>query len=77
MGVQNLYVEPMEKYPVLLKEDALKRVIKAFETKLLTRFYYDPLDRQITYAESLIEQARMYSKCIKGEIEWYKPLQLK
>lgn len=65
------------KLPIQLKKDALKKVIQSFEKKLQTEFYYEPLDRTITYEKAIFEQARQYRKVIEEEIKTYVPLVLK
>jgi len=65
------------KLPVHLKPDAFKRVLENFERKLATEFYYQPLERQLTYSEALIEQAAMYRQLVEGKREKYEPLLLK
>lgn len=65
------------KYPVKLREDAMRRVIEAFEKKLTTQFYYPPAERQLTYGEALIHQAQHFRKVIEGEVDAYQPVLLK
>ncbi|MCF6246487.1 MAG: CRISPR-associated endonuclease Cas1 [Desulfobacula sp.] len=65
------------KYPVKLKSPGFKRVIDAFERKLTTNFYYPPADREFSYSDVIIYQARHYRKIIEGEIEHYQPVLLK
>lgn len=65
------------KLPVRLTKDALKKVIQAFEKKLQTEFYYEPLDRKITYEKAIFEQAKHYRKVVEQEIKTYIPLVLK
>ncbi len=65
------------KYPVMLKAEAFKRVIDAFEKKLTTEFFYAPAERQITYGEALIHQAGHYRKVLEGEVDMYQPVLLK
>ncbi len=69
--------EDKGKLPVQLTKDALKKVIQAFEKKLQTEFYYEPLDKVITYEKAIFEQARQYRKVIEEEIKTYVPLVLK
>ena len=63
-------------YPVRLKEEALKKLLHQFERKMKTKFFYEPLGRTIDYSKALHEQARLYARVIKGEVERYKPLQM-
>ncbi len=65
------------KLPVQLTQEALKKVISAFEKKLQTEFYYEPIGKRISYEKAIFEQARMYRKVIEGEIKTYVPLVLK
>lgn len=69
--------EDKGKLPVQLTKEALKKVIQAFEKKLQTEFYYEPLDRVITYEKAIFEQARQYRKVVEEEIKTYVPLVLK
>ena len=70
-------IQPTGKYPVRLSPEAFKRVIDAFEKKLTTTFFYPPAERQITYGDALIFQARHYRKVIEGEVDVYQPILLK
>ena len=63
-------------YPVRLKEDGLKKLLHQFERKMKTKFFYEPLGRNIDYHKALYEQAKLYAKVIKGEVESYKPLRM-
>ncbi len=65
------------KRPVKLTSQAFKRVIENFERKLTTKFFYEPLQQQITYEDALYAQARQYRKVIEGEAALYEPLLLK
>ncbi len=65
------------KYPVKLRDDAMRRVIEAFEKKLTTQFFYPPAERQLTYAEALIYQSQHFRKVIEGEAAVYQPVLLK
>ncbi len=65
------------KLPVVLKREALKRVISSFEKKLQTEFYYEPLERRISYEKAILEQARQYRRVVEGELSTYVPLTLK
>lgn len=65
------------KYPVKLRPEALNKVIENFERKLTTKFYYEPYDRKITYAEALTAQAGQYRKLTEGSLAVYEPILLK
>jgi len=65
------------KLPIVLVPDAMGKVIDAFERKLETKFFYGPGQREITYAQALIEQALQYRKVVDGEISDYQPLLLR
>ena len=62
---------------VQLHNDALGRVIKAFERKMGTEFYHPLAERKLTYSESMVFQARLYRKVVEGEAAEYHPLLLK
>ena len=70
-------VAALGKRPVLLRPEAMKRVIAQFERKLATGFTYEPEDRKITYAEAMVRQARQYRRCVEGERSVYAPLALR
>lgn len=65
------------KMPVRLVPESLKRVITAFEKKINTEFYHPVAEKNLTYAESMVFQARLYRQVIEGEISNYQPLLLK
>jgi CRISP-associated protein Cas1 len=69
--------QPSGKHPVKLHPDAFQRVIEAFEKKLTTSFFYQPAERQLTYADALIFQAGHCRKVIEGEAAVYQPVLLK
>lgn len=46
-------VDALGKRPVLLRHEAMKRVIAQFVRKLATSLMYDPKDRKISYAEAM------------------------
>ena len=69
--------EQAAKRPVVLKEDALKRVLEAFERKLTTRFYHAPSDKEITYSDALFVQAVQYRQIVEGELKVYQPILLR
>ncbi|HOK07844.1 MAG TPA: CRISPR-associated endonuclease Cas1 [Syntrophales bacterium] len=62
------------KYPVKLRDEAMRRVIEAFEKKLTTLFFYPPAERHISYGEAIIYQAQHYRKVVEGEVGEYRPL---
>ena len=65
------------KYPVRLTQDAMAKVIDAFERKMTTSFFHAPADRELTYTEALIYQAGHCRKVIEGEADIYQPILLK
>ncbi len=65
------------KYPVHLVSDAFKQVLEAFEKKLTTEFFYPPAQRELSYSDAFIYQAKQYRKVIEGELETYQPVLLK
>lgn len=65
------------KYPVVLRSDAFKRVIDAFEKKLTTSFFYPPAQRHLTYGDVMFYQAAHFRKVLEGEADLYQPVLLK
>lgn len=65
------------KLPIVLRPEAMEKVIDAFEKKLTTTFFHTEADRELTYADALIYQAAEYRRLLEGEIETYQPLLLK
>ena len=56
---------------------AFSRIVKAFEKKMTTEFYHPVAQKQMTYAEAMIFQARQLRRVIEGESAHYQPLLLK
>jgi len=56
---------------------AFARIVKAFEKKMTTEFYHPVAQKQMTYAEAMIFQARQLRRVIEGESLRYQPLLLK
>jgi CRISPR-associated protein Cas1 len=56
---------------------AFARIVKAFEKKMTTEFYHPVAQKQMTYAEAMIFQARQLRRVIEGESVRYQPLLLK
>jgi CRISPR-associated protein Cas1 len=71
------YRDDKGKLPVQLTKEALKKVISGFEKKLQTEFYYEPLERKISYERAILEQVRQYRRVVEGESKTYVPLVLK
>ncbi|MBQ7585959.1 MAG: CRISPR-associated endonuclease Cas1 [Desulfovibrionaceae bacterium] len=65
------------KLPVLLRQEAFKRVLTFFAKKMETEFFHPLAERQMTYNEALVFQARQYRRVVEGEIEAYTPLTLR
>ena len=65
------------KYPVRLTQDAMTKVIDAFERKMTTTFFHAPAERELTYTEALIYQAGHCRKVLEGEADIYQPILLK
>ncbi len=65
------------KNAVRLRPAAFKKVINAFEKKLLTQFFHAGAQKRMTYADALVYQARLLRQVIEGESERYYPLLLK
>ncbi len=59
---------------VLLKEDARKRFLGLYETRMLTQISH--LSRTMTYRETLHEQARQIVKCLEDPGRDYEPVLL-
>lgn len=70
-------VSATARHPVLLRPEAMKRVIAQFERKLATNFTYEPEDRRITYVEAMVRQAWQYRRCVEGSVASYQPLVLR
>lgn len=62
---------------VRLHPKAFKKVINAFEKKMLTEFHHPRAERRMTYTEALNFQARAYRRLVEGEISEYHPLLLR
>lgn len=56
---------------------AFARIVKAFEKKMTTEFYHPVAQKQMTYAEAMVFQARQLRRVIEGESVRYQPLLLK
>ncbi len=62
--------------PVLLKPDALRKVLQQFERKLESSFNHPIEDRQMTYRDAITAQVKSFSKFLRGELEDYYPLRM-
>lgn len=60
--------------PVLLTEDAVERVIKAYEERVNTRVRYPPTGEQATYRRCFELQTRLMARVIKGESPDYRAM---
>lgn len=60
-----------------LRPDAFKKVISAFEKKMQTEFVHPVLGERMTYADSMVFQARQFRRLIEGETATYHPLLLR
>lgn len=65
------------KAPVLLRHDAFKRVLTIFAKKMETEFHHPVAERQMTYNDALVFQARQYRRLVEGETDAYIPLTLR
>lgn len=63
--------------PVRLHSPAFARVIMAFEKKITTEFFHPLAEKQMTYGEAMVFQARQLRRVIEGEAVKYQPLLLK
>ena len=52
----------------------MKKLLHQFERKMRTKFFYEPLGRPIDYHKAIYEQARQYSRLVRGEVAEYRPL---
>jgi len=59
---------------VLLTKDGMRKVLAQFERKLDTAVYYKLLEKNITYKDLFLEQARHFRMVVNGEESNYKPL---
>lgn len=62
------------RYPVLLKPEALHKVITQFERKLETTLTFPSENKKVTYRQAITGQVRQYVAFLRGEIEEYQPL---
>ena len=62
---------------ILLTGKAMKTVISAFSQKLETAFFHPVAEKNMTYAEAIIHQARQLRRLIDGSAETYFPLMLR
>lgn len=65
------------KCAVRLHPEAFKKVVAAFEKKMQTEFHHPVAERRLTYAESLVFQARQFRRLVEGEAAEYHPLLLR
>lgn len=61
------------KYPVVLRQAALKRFIAEFEKRVQTEVQHPFLRGTHTYRRSFELQARVLARALRGEIEDYRP----
>jgi len=62
---------------VLIKKDALKKVIAAFEQKMDSQILYTPSGQKLSYQKIIFAQAEHYKRVISGEEMEYKPYYFK
>ena len=65
------------KLPMLLKHESFKKVLTIFAKKMETEFHHPAAERQMTYNDALVFQARQYRRLVEGEAESYSPLLLR
>lgn len=65
------------KRPVLLRKEAFKRVLALFAKKMETEFHHPAAQRQMSYNDALVFQARQYRRFVEGEVDGYQPLTLR
>lgn len=66
-----------QKRAILLANGAMKTVISAFSKKLETSFFHPLAEKNMTYSEAVIYQARQLRRVIDGSAETYTPLMLR
>lgn len=59
---------------LVLKKEALKKVLAAFSKKMETEFHHPHEAREMTYSEAVNLQAKEYRKVVEGKTEKYKPV---
>ena len=69
--------EATEKPAILLTPEALRRVLAAFSKRMDTTFFHPAADKEVTYAEALELQARLYRRVVEGQASIYQPLLLR
>ncbi len=62
---------------VLLSPAALRRVLAAFSKRMETAFFHPVAEKEVTYAQSLEIQARLYRRVVEGQAAAYRPLLLR
>lgn len=62
---------------VLLTKDGIKKVIKAFETKMESCVLYAPDNEKISFQQIIIRQCRQYKRIIAGDQLVYEPFYFK
>jgi len=60
--------------PVLLKEDAVKRVIQSYEERITAMVRYPLTGEQATYRRCIELQTRQLARVVKGETPAYQPM---
>jgi CRISPR-associated protein Cas1 len=62
--------------PVLLSDDAVERVIKAYEDRVTTRVRHPLTGEQVTYRRCFELQTRLMARVIQGEASGYRAMVL-
>lgn len=65
------------KRPVTLCKGAFKRVLTLFAKKMETEFHHPVTERQMSYSDALVFQARQYRRLVEGDTDAYQPLMLR
>jgi CRISPR-associated protein Cas1 len=60
--------------PVLLKDDAVKKVIQRYEERATSKVRYSPTGEETTFRRCVELQARQIGRVIKGEAGEYRPM---
>jgi len=59
-----------EGYPILLRHEGMKKFIAQIEERLNQQVLYIPRGQRLTYRRILLEQVRLFARCLDGEEEY-------
>ncbi len=60
--------------PIILRNEAFKKVLAAFARKMETEFQHPHAGRKMTYSEAVNWQAKEYRRVVEGKVDNYIPL---